>query len=242
MSSSTPARPLRIVLVPGFWCGAWAWDRVTPALRAAGHDVRALTLPGLAGAAEDRSAVTLEDHVAAVAAALEEEPDRPALLVGHSGAGPVVTMAADRVPHLVHRLVYVDSGPLPDGMPVMGHLPPGTVEVPLPSEEELEAGGNSLEGLGPEDLAEFRERAVPQPGGPATGPARLPAGAWRSVPATVVACSLRPAQIEEFIAAGVPYFTALGEMDVTMVDLPTGHWPMWSRPGDLAAALLQAAR
>jgi hypothetical protein len=36
-----------IVLVPGFWLGAWAWDEVTGAVRADGHDVTALTLPGL---------------------------------------------------------------------------------------------------------------------------------------------------------------------------------------------------
>jgi pimeloyl-ACP methyl ester carboxylesterase len=32
-----------IVLVPGFWLGAWAWDEVAAALRADGHDVTALT-------------------------------------------------------------------------------------------------------------------------------------------------------------------------------------------------------
>ena len=38
--STTP-----IVLVPGFWLGAWAWDEVAAALRADGHEVTALTLP-----------------------------------------------------------------------------------------------------------------------------------------------------------------------------------------------------
>ncbi|MFB8761160.1 hypothetical protein [Nocardiopsis alba] len=26
-----------------------------------------------------------------------------------------------------------------------------------------------------------------------------------------------------------------------VVDLPTGHWPMWSRPGDLAEVIRSAA-
>jgi len=52
-----------VVLVPGFWLGAWAWDEVAEALRSNGHDVTALTLPGLESADADRSSVTLTDHV-----------------------------------------------------------------------------------------------------------------------------------------------------------------------------------
>ena len=44
-----------IILVPGFWLGAWAWDEVVELLRADGHDVTAITLPGQASADEDRS-------------------------------------------------------------------------------------------------------------------------------------------------------------------------------------------
>ena len=44
-----------IILVPGFWLGAWAWDEVAAALRVDGHDVTALTLPGLESVDADRS-------------------------------------------------------------------------------------------------------------------------------------------------------------------------------------------
>ena len=59
-----------IVLVPGFWLGAWAWDDVASALRADGHDVTALTLPGLESADADRSTITLADHVDAICEAV----------------------------------------------------------------------------------------------------------------------------------------------------------------------------
>src|SRR6266566_4681370 len=59
-----------IVLVPGFWLGAWAWDEVAAALRADGHDVTAVTLPGLESADADRSAITFADHVDAICAAV----------------------------------------------------------------------------------------------------------------------------------------------------------------------------
>src|SRR5438067_1126651 len=55
-----------IILVPGFWLGAWAWDEVAAALRAEGHDVTALTLPGLESAGADRSSVTFGEHVDAI--------------------------------------------------------------------------------------------------------------------------------------------------------------------------------
>ncbi len=55
MSTSAP-----IVLVPAFWLGAWAWDEVAAALREEGHDVTALTLPGLESADADRSAITMD--------------------------------------------------------------------------------------------------------------------------------------------------------------------------------------
>src|SRR2546429_6647964 len=59
-----------IVLVPGFWIGAWAWDEVAAALRADGHKVTALTLPGLDSADTDRSKVTMSDHVDAICEAV----------------------------------------------------------------------------------------------------------------------------------------------------------------------------
>ncbi|MDX6244506.1 MAG: hypothetical protein QOE76_2229 [Frankiales bacterium] len=91
----------RFVLVPGFWLGAWAWDEVATSLREAGHDVEALTLPGLESVHADRSSIRLDDHVDAVVRALQERPDQPTILVGHSGAGAVVYAATDREPALV---------------------------------------------------------------------------------------------------------------------------------------------
>ena len=64
--------PAPIILVPGFWLGAWAWDDVAALLRADGHTVTALTLPGLESPDADRAAVTFADHVDAIAAAVEE--------------------------------------------------------------------------------------------------------------------------------------------------------------------------
>ena len=86
MAQERTNTPAPIVLVPGFWLGAWAWDEVAAILRGEGHDVTALTLPGLESKDADRSKVRFIVHVDAICAALEAAPAR-AVLVVHSAAG-----------------------------------------------------------------------------------------------------------------------------------------------------------
>lgn len=155
-SSSAP-----IILVPGFWLGAWAWDDVAAQLRAGGHDVTALTLPGLESAEADRSAVTLNDHVDVIVDAIVAAvtaAGRPVVLAVHSGAGASGYAAADRVPDRIATMVCVDSGP------ATGALDPGfdAVEMPFPPTwEELD---ENLDGL-----SESSSR--PSGGGPCPSPA-----------------------------------------------------------------------
>src|SRR2546427_11863832 len=77
-----------IVLVPGFWLGAWAWDEVAAALRADGHDVTAVTLPGLESVDADRSSITLADHVDAICEAVTAAGAPGVLAVPHRAGGP----------------------------------------------------------------------------------------------------------------------------------------------------------
>jgi pimeloyl-ACP methyl ester carboxylesterase len=231
----------RFVLVPGFWLGAWAWDEVAGLLRADGHDVQALTLPGLESAHADRSAIRLDDHVDAVVRVLEGGRDEPSILVGHSGAGAVIYAATDRAPALVQRGVYVDSGPLPDGASVGFPTASDASEIPLPSWAELVDNGTSIDGLSEDQLAEFRSRAVPHPAGPARDPLQLVDPRRFQVPVTMITSEFPAEQVRQLTAEGHPYFAELPHLDVTIVDLPTGHWAMWSRPDDLATELLRAA-
>src|SRR4051794_23585673 len=104
------------VLVPGFWLGAWAWRGGTASLRTAGHEVYPLTLTGLA----DRShlagpEIGLETHTTDIVRLIEVEDLPDVVLVAHSGGAWPATQAADRVPDRVGRVVYVESGPPPDG-------------------------------------------------------------------------------------------------------------------------------
>jgi pimeloyl-ACP methyl ester carboxylesterase len=224
-----------IVLVPGYWLGAWAWDEVAAALRADGHDVTALTLPGLESVDADRSSITFADHVDAICAAVTAA-ERPVVLAVHSGSGTPGYAVTDRIPEQIAAMVYVDTGP------GISEPEPATADLPLPPPEKLAANEN-LDGLSEDQLATFRRRAVPQPGGSLGGGPRLTNDARLDVPSTIVCTGFPSDQVKEAVKEGYDWLAGLTELrDVTYLDLPTSHWPMWSRPRELAAILSDVAR
>jgi pimeloyl-ACP methyl ester carboxylesterase len=231
------SRATPIVLVPGFWLGAWAWDEVAAALRADGHEVTALTLPGLESADADRSKITLSDHVDAICEAVRAA-GAPVVLAVHSGAGFPGYAASDRIPELIAAMVYVDTGP---GMGAMD-ADFDAVEMPLPSQEKL-AEEENLDGLSEEQLETFRRRAVPQPGGVLREVAELTNDARLDIPSTVICAGYTSEQYKDAVKEGHAFVRGLTELrDVTWVDLPTSHWPMWSRPRELAAIVGDVAK
>ena len=227
-----------IILVPGFWLDASSWEEVTPPLVAAGHQVHPLTLPGLESADAPRAGIGLRTHIDAVVAKIDALDD-PVVLVGHSGGGAIIHGAVDARPGQVVRAIYVDSGPLADGGVINDELPDDGDEVPLPPWELFE--DEDLTDLDEELRAMFRARAIPQPKGVAQDPQRLNDERRYDVPATVIACEFPSSMLIEMIAGGHPYVAELGRVrDVEYVDLPTGHWPQFTKPAELGAAILVA--
>jgi pimeloyl-ACP methyl ester carboxylesterase len=225
-----------IVLVPGFWLGAWAWDDVVAALRADGHEVTALTLPGLESADDDRSQVTFANHVDAIVDAVDAQ-STPAVLAVHSGAGATGYAASDRVPDKIAAMVYVDSGP------ATAALDPSfdAAESPLVW-EELEAEEN-LDGLSEEQKETFRRRALPEPGDAIRGSAQLKNDARLDIPTTAIATGFTSDQYKEAIQQGQTWLGGFADLrNLTWVDLPTSHWPMWSRPQELAQIIGDVAK
>jgi pimeloyl-ACP methyl ester carboxylesterase len=226
-----------IVLVPGFWLGAWAWDEVVAALRSDGHDVTALTLPGLESADVDRSAISTSDHIDAICDAVRAAGP-PVVLAVHSGAGAAGYFASDRVPELLAAMVYVDTGP------ATGALEPDFdgVEKPLPSPEELKEGEN-LDGLTEAQLETFRRRAVPEPGGVLREAPELTNEARLNVPSTAICTGFTSGDYKDAVKEGYAWLGGFAELrDITWLDLPTSHWPMWSRPEELAGIIGDVAK
>src|SRR4051794_1073601 len=96
----------RFVLVHGAFGGAWCWEPVAVELRQRGHSVVAVDLRGSGGDRTPGEEVTLDAYAERVCEALAAGPE-PAVLVGHSMGGVVITQAASRCPRQVSRLVYV---------------------------------------------------------------------------------------------------------------------------------------
>ena len=133
---------------------------MVPALQAAGHRVRALTLPGLESVEDDRTGIGLADHVAAVVKVIDDT-DGPVALVGHSGGGAIAHGAVDARPDRVAHVVYVDSGPLGDGGVINDELPVVSGEIPLPDWSVFEE--EDLVDLDDELRERFRAIAIPEP-------------------------------------------------------------------------------
>ena len=232
------------ILIAGHWLGAWAWDDVLDHLNTGNSRATALTLPGLDGNDPERAAKTLDDQAAAVLEVitrLRKTEDQSVIIVAHSGANAPVSLVLDRHPELVQRVVWVDSGPAAAGSVYAPDLPEEVQELPLPPFDEL-AQQASLDGLSAEVLERFRARAVPEPGPVLRQPLELTNDARRTVPTTLICCSIPSAQVLELARAGNAMFAEVANLEhLDIIDLPTGHWPMWSRPGDLAQAIQSAA-
>jgi pimeloyl-ACP methyl ester carboxylesterase len=240
------------VLVGGGWLGGWCWQRVARRLRDNGHDAYPATLTGLGERVHLASPqVDLETHITDVVNLIEFEDLHDVVLLGHSYGGLVVTGAADRIPERISELVYLDTAPLPDGGSLIEKFPPElrkrTEEqvqelgegwkFPIPPPEEL-ANMASLEGVDEGHLRLLYARAAPQPFGTYTQPLRLTNPAREGLPKLGIVCSFSLDQVQEMIASGQPLFRELDGPEWRFVELPTGHWPMFSRPEDLAKLLL----
>ena len=226
-----------IILVPGFWLGAWAWDDVASRLRADGHDVTAITLPGLESADADRSGIGLADHVDAIVRAVEAA-GQPVVLVVHSASGVSGYAASDQVPDRIAAMVYVDTAP------GIAPLDPDFAETEkaLPSAEEL-ADEENLTGLSEAQLATFRERAVPVPGGVLRDAYPLTNDARKDIPSTFIATGFTAADYQKYAReTDMAWLAGIPELrDATWIDLPTSHWPMWSKPAEIAAIIGEVA-
>jgi pimeloyl-ACP methyl ester carboxylesterase len=229
---------MNLILIPGFWLDGSSWDEVTPALEAAGHEVQALTLPGLDAMDADRTGIGLSDHVDAVVDAVDAV-DGPVVLVGHSGGGSIAHAVADARPDRVARVVFVDAGPQGTGQAINDELPVVDDEIPLPDwslfdDEELVDLDDQLRDA-------FRARSVPEPTGVAYDRFALTDDRRYEVPATIICCALPSERLREWVAQDSPYVAELAAMrDVEYVDLPTGHWPQFTKPKELAQAILAA--
>ncbi|KUJ66806.1 esterase [Streptomyces albus subsp. albus] len=230
---------VNFVLVAGAWLGSWAWDEVVPELRAAGHGAFPLTLSGLA----DKQGVPApgqQTHVRDIVDEVERRDLRDVVLVGHSYSGIPVGQAAERIGDRLAHVVFVDSNVPTDGESFVSGWAGGQAMVQASIAGNggcwapLTAADYAGQGLTDEQVARIVDRSTPHPGATLTEPAALtrPLG---GLPATYVKCLLDGAEPRDDVAK------LLTSERWRLVELDTGHWPMFSQPRELARILVDAA-
>lgn len=231
-----------IVLVPGAGLGGWVWSRVTPLLRAAGHDPHAVTLTGTGDRAHlNHPGIDLSAWITDVVAYLETEELRDVTLVGHSFCAGVISGVAERVPERLAHLVYLDAQLVPrDGesaFAAMGAEQAGFLEqlayahdgwsLPWFTDEQLDLFYGD-HGLSASDRAWLRRHVTAQP--LATYREALALGDPQ-VQRTFVRCTRTPAP--PAIARDAPGWG--------WAELDAGHWPMVTAPRETAELLAALA-
>ena len=219
-----------ILLIAGLWLDGSAWDGVAAALRSHGHRPVPLTLPA-------NTSATLDDQVAAVLTAVDEAAAEP-VVVGHSAAATLAWLAADARPGKIAKVVFIGGFPAADGRRYADFFELRDGVMPFPGWEPFE-GPDSAD-LDEQARRAFAAGAIPVPGGVAGGIVRLTDERRFDVPVAVVCPEFGPAQAKEWVGAGdVPELARVKHLE--FVDLDSGHWPMHTRPAELARLLAAAA-
>jgi pimeloyl-ACP methyl ester carboxylesterase len=231
------------VLVPGAWLGGWCWQRVTPLLREAGHDVYTPTLTGLGERVHLGTPETdLDTHIQDIVNVLTYEDLRDVVLLGHSYSGMVVTGVADRAPDRLSQLVYLDAVLPNDGQAFFSF---GSAEGRAEIEQAARERGDGWRwpfaadldptagDIAPDDLRLFKDKATGQPLKTLSQPVHLTNPAAQTVPRTYIWCSVGYDGLPDYLAwmQNTPGWR--------FIELKSGHWPMFSQPHALAQALLE---
>ena len=225
------------ILVHGAWHGAWCWKKILPGLWTAGHRAFAVALTGTGERAHQRSSgITLQTHVDDVAAVVEAEELRQAIVVGHSYAGMVITALADRMPERIARLVYLDAVvPLPGECWSSTH----TAQTQAQRRQAIAATGSipppdpALFGLSGEDAQWVARRQTPHPGGVYDDPVMFDEARVSALPRTFIDCH----------APALATIAAMRERvrqqaGWKVLEIATGHDALISAPQDVLRLLL----
>jgi len=230
------------VLVHGAWHGGWCWQRVTPLLRAAGHEVWTPTLTGLG----ERShlagpEIDLHTHVQDIVNVLEYEDLQKVILVGHSYGGMVITGVAERAAERLTHLVYLDAFVPRDGQSLLD-LVDQSRRTAL--QEHAQAGGGLVPPFPVEAFGIFAEadmhwvgpKLATHPFRTLAQPVRLTNAAATKLPRTYVYCH-QPAMgpFDQFAER------MKTEQGWRYRELATGHDAMVTMPRELTDLLREIA-
>ena len=223
-----------IILIAGLWLdGSTAWTSVTNELEERGHRGVPVTLPGQG---DGSTTATLDDQLAAVLAALDGAEGK-VVVVGHSAACTLAWLATDARPEKVARVAMVGGFPGDEGDKYAAFFDLQDGVMPFPGWEPFE--GPDAADLDEETRQRIAVAAIAVPEAVALGIVRLTDERRYDVPVLVVCPEFSPAEAKEAVDSGqVPSLT---QATLEYVDIDSGHWPMFTKPAELAEILVAAA-
>ena len=227
-----------IVLIAGLWLDGSAWDEVVPELEALGHRPVAVTLPGQGGPVPDgASDASYDDQLGAVVAAIDAADGR-VLVVGHSAACTLAWAATDARVERVARVAMIGGFGNADGERYADFFEAVDGAVPFPGWEPFE--GPDSDDMSDDLKARVAAGTHPVPEAVTKGTVRLGDDRRYDVPVTLVCPEFSPAQAKEWVEGGeVPELAKTRHLDY--VDIDSGHWPMFTKPRELARILADLA-
>ncbi|MBD2759517.1 alpha/beta hydrolase [Yimella sp. cx-573] len=220
-----------VVLLAGLWLdGGTAWDAVLPELESRGHRGVAVQLPGQG---DGNSRATLDDQVAAAVAAVDAAGGFVAV-VGHSAACTLASLAADARPDKVTKVFLIGGFPSAEGELYADFFPVEDGVMAFPGWEPF--AGPDSDDLDEATKQRVADEAVPVPEGVSRATVQYTDERRLDVPTVLICPEFTPAQAQEFIDSGdLPELTKVKSLE--LVDLDSGHWPMFSRPAELAQVI-----
>jgi pimeloyl-ACP methyl ester carboxylesterase len=219
-----------IVLIAGMWLDATAWKDVVPELERLGHRPVAVTLPGQG---DGDTTASYDDQVAAVTAAVDAAGG-PVLVVGHSAACALAWVAADARPDQVSRVALIGGMPNADGETYFGAFEPVDGVVPFPGWEPFE--GADSDDMSPELKAAVAAGAIAVPAAVTHDVVHLRDDRRYEVPVTMICPEFSPDEAKAWVEGGqIPELAKAKQVDY--VDIDSGHWPMYTKPVELARIL-----
>jgi pimeloyl-ACP methyl ester carboxylesterase len=221
---------MEIVLIAGLWLDGSAWDAVVPHLEALGHHAVPVELPGQGA---QPATATLADQHAAVLAAVDAAPGSVAV-VGHSAASTLAWMAADARPDKVARVAMIGGFPSGDGEAYASFFDVVDGVMPFPGWEPFD-GPDSAD-LDEEQRRRIAAAAIGVPEGVAKGIVQLRNERRFEIPVTLICPEFSPAQAKEWIDGGQVRELSKAQ-HIDYIDIDSGHWPMFTRPAELADIL-----
>ena len=229
---------LNYVLIPGAWLGGWIWRDVKPFIAEKGHKVFPITLTGMGERVHLASPdIGMEIAIQDVLNVVRFNDLDKIVLVGHSFAGKVAAAVADRIPEKIRQVVYLDSFRPDNTTEPQGSFDLEAEFGPIPKGSFTVAFSETiLNNIGKDVIGKSRrwmlDKCTPWPVKLATDSIKLNRSP-NLIRTAYIFCTLSGDPVDEIIQG------KWGKLEGPYRTTETGHYPMVTKPGELAKHLLE---